>query len=96
MHSTEQCVHSNSAWFCGPKEALEDSHVHSAHTFCFTHGGHRDEHLFPFFPQLLNEIKDDLDGWAGRGSAGAPTPGGQRPRKPLGRSGGRGSAADGS
>lgn len=58
VHSTEQCVHSNSAWFCGPKEALEDSHVHSAHTFCFTHGGHRDEH-FPFFPQLLNEIKDD-------------------------------------
>lgn len=46
VHSTEQCVHSNSAWSCGPKQASEESHVHSAHTFYFKHGGHRDtEHL---------------------------------------------------
>lgn len=58
VHSTEQCVHSNSAWFCGPKEASEDSHVHSAHTFCFTHGGHRDEHLLG---EGRGQIYIDLD-----------------------------------
>lgn len=45
VHRTEQCVRSNGAWSCGPKEAPEERCVHSAHTFRFKHGGHRDEHL---------------------------------------------------
>lgn len=46
VHSTEHRVYSNSAWSCGPKGASEKSHVHSARTFSFKHGGHRDtKHL---------------------------------------------------
>lgn len=45
LQTTEQCVCSNSAWSYGPKETSEERCVHSAHTFCFKHGGHGDEHL---------------------------------------------------
>lgn len=40
--STKKCVHSNSSLSCGPREAVEESHVYSVHMFCFKHGGRGD------------------------------------------------------
>lgn len=37
--NTEQCGHSNSALSCGPRKAVEESRVYSAHMFCFKPGG---------------------------------------------------------